>query len=192
MVCQERHFLQAYLLVLTPPPPILRLNIAYFAVAEGWLLLDIGWFVLFSLRTCKVLQFEIGLFPTSACRWSFKIPLKLYFTFQLFFSVGVGAFFSYDWVRFLPFSLSVGKSCLSFWYNMNGANIGSLEVEFRKISGAVTQLFSKSTQETQWRKTQFPIESDESFQVIVYYKESYFTFSLKSNDLLFYFARPTL
>ena len=25
-----------------PPPPILRLNIAYFAVAEGWLLLDIG------------------------------------------------------------------------------------------------------------------------------------------------------
>ena len=30
-----------------PPPPILRLNIAYFAVAEGWLLLDIGWFVLF-------------------------------------------------------------------------------------------------------------------------------------------------
>ena len=23
-------------------PPILRLNIAYFAVAEGWLLLDIG------------------------------------------------------------------------------------------------------------------------------------------------------
>ena len=24
------------------PPPILRLNIAYFAVAEGWLLLDIG------------------------------------------------------------------------------------------------------------------------------------------------------
>ena len=26
---------------------ILRLNIAYFAVAEGWLLLDIGWFVLF-------------------------------------------------------------------------------------------------------------------------------------------------
>ena len=32
---------------VTPPHPILRLNIAYFAVAEGWLLLDIGWFVLF-------------------------------------------------------------------------------------------------------------------------------------------------
>ena len=31
-----------FLLVLNPPPPILRLNIAYFAVAEGWLLLDIG------------------------------------------------------------------------------------------------------------------------------------------------------
>ena len=28
-------------------PPFFRLNIAYFAVAEGWLLLDIGWFVLF-------------------------------------------------------------------------------------------------------------------------------------------------
>ena len=28
-------------------PPILRLNIAYFAVAEGWLLLGIGWLVLF-------------------------------------------------------------------------------------------------------------------------------------------------
>ena len=27
-----------------PPPPILRLNIAYLAVAEGWLLLDIGLF----------------------------------------------------------------------------------------------------------------------------------------------------
>ena len=27
--------------ILTPPP-ILRLNIAYFAVAKGWLLLDIG------------------------------------------------------------------------------------------------------------------------------------------------------
>ena len=40
-----------FLLVLNPPPPILRLNIAYFAVAEGWLLLDIGWFVLF--LTCS-------------------------------------------------------------------------------------------------------------------------------------------
>ena len=32
-----------FLLVFYPTPtPILRLNIAYFAVAEGWLLLDIG------------------------------------------------------------------------------------------------------------------------------------------------------
>ena len=29
------------------PPPIFWLCIAFFAVAEGWLLLDIGWFVLF-------------------------------------------------------------------------------------------------------------------------------------------------
>ena len=32
---------------LSTPPPILRLYIALFAVAEGWLLLDIGGFVLF-------------------------------------------------------------------------------------------------------------------------------------------------
>ena len=35
-------------------PPILRLNIAYFAVAEGWLLLDIGWFVLFFQQTVGI------------------------------------------------------------------------------------------------------------------------------------------
>ena len=34
------------------PPPILRLCIALFAVAEGWLLLDIGWFVLFNWHFC--------------------------------------------------------------------------------------------------------------------------------------------
>ena len=47
-----------FLLVLYPPPPILRLNIAYFAVAEGWLLLDIGWFVLF-LYILELKSFEI-------------------------------------------------------------------------------------------------------------------------------------
>ena len=30
-----------------PPPPHLSQRIALFAVVEGWLLLDIGWFVLF-------------------------------------------------------------------------------------------------------------------------------------------------
>ena len=35
------------------PSPILMLWIALFAVAEGWLLLDIGWFVLF-YEACKV------------------------------------------------------------------------------------------------------------------------------------------
>ena len=38
-----------------PHPPFLRLCIALFAVAEGWLLLDIGWFVLF---------YEISVFNT--------------------------------------------------------------------------------------------------------------------------------
>ena len=42
-----------------PPPPILRLNIAYFAVAEGWLLLDIGWFVLF--LSLKILLPHMGI-----------------------------------------------------------------------------------------------------------------------------------
>ena len=42
-------------------PPILRLCIALFAVAEGWLLLDIGWFVLFFFQFCfcaRNFQFE--------------------------------------------------------------------------------------------------------------------------------------
>ena len=39
-----------FLLVCAPPPPHLRQSIALFAVAEVWLLLDIGWFVLFLRR----------------------------------------------------------------------------------------------------------------------------------------------
>ena len=35
------------------PPLILRLYIAYFAVAKGWLLLDIGWFVLYFLARAR-------------------------------------------------------------------------------------------------------------------------------------------
>ena len=42
-------------LVLNPPPPILRLCIDLFAVAKGWLLLDIGWFVLFlQNKICEI------------------------------------------------------------------------------------------------------------------------------------------
>ena len=33
---------------VTPPPPHLRQCISLYTVAEGWLSLDIGWFVLFS------------------------------------------------------------------------------------------------------------------------------------------------
>ena len=33
--------------VLNPPPPYFEDVYYLFAVAEGWLLLDIGWFVLF-------------------------------------------------------------------------------------------------------------------------------------------------
>ena len=35
-----------------PPPPLLRQCFAIFAVAEVWLLLDFGWFVLFRNRYC--------------------------------------------------------------------------------------------------------------------------------------------
>ena len=41
---------------------ILRLNIAYFAVAEGWLLLDIGWFVLF-FQNCTKIDINIDSLP---------------------------------------------------------------------------------------------------------------------------------
>ena len=40
------------------PPLILRLCIALFAVAEGWLLLDIRWFVLFFLHHIQVADIE--------------------------------------------------------------------------------------------------------------------------------------
>ena len=52
-----------FLLVLYPPPPNFELNIAYFAVAEGWLLLDIGLFVLFlkrTLTTAPVLAYPLS------------------------------------------------------------------------------------------------------------------------------------
>ena len=47
---------------VTPPPPILRLCIALFAVVEGWLLLDIGWFVLFFMYISFTFSWKI-LFP---------------------------------------------------------------------------------------------------------------------------------
>ena len=57
-----------FLLVLYPPPLILRLNIAYFAVAEGWLLLDIGWFVLFLL--VKSVTYTGLLFEPRQAKWA--------------------------------------------------------------------------------------------------------------------------
>ena len=54
-------------LVFYPPPPLLRLNIAYFAVAEGWLLLDIGWFVLF-LFYCTSDQVRVSSICVNFCR----------------------------------------------------------------------------------------------------------------------------
>ena len=47
MLCQN---VVVFPLVLYPPLPVLGLCVALFAVAEGWLLLDIGWFVLFLER----------------------------------------------------------------------------------------------------------------------------------------------
>ena len=58
-----------FLLVLNPPPPILRLNIAHYAVAEGWLLLDIRWFVL--------LFEEIIFFRWQTYDFYFIIPIQV-------------------------------------------------------------------------------------------------------------------
>ena len=42
-------------------PPILRVCIALFAVAEGWLLLDIGWFILFMIKSWRCLSISISM-----------------------------------------------------------------------------------------------------------------------------------
>ena len=51
--CTASYFVKLYDVpvgfVTPPPPPSFRQCIALFAVAEGWLLLDIRWFVLFFL-----------------------------------------------------------------------------------------------------------------------------------------------
>ena len=43
---KEKMLILIHLPLVLSPPPILRLWITLFAVAEGWLLLDIGWFCL--------------------------------------------------------------------------------------------------------------------------------------------------
>ena len=69
MLCQNY---MMFLLVLYPPP-ILRLNIAYFAVAEGWLLLDIRWFVLFFYLIAR--GFHRTLSTGAACQqWTLTPP----------------------------------------------------------------------------------------------------------------------
>ena len=56
---------------LCTPPPILRLNIAYFAVAEGWLLLDIGWFVLFLILFWNLIWPHSSMFYNTCMRMWF-------------------------------------------------------------------------------------------------------------------------
>ena len=55
---------------LMDPSPILRLCIALFAVAEGWLLHDIGWFVLFLINEL--------LYSLTFLSYSFHQPASLY------------------------------------------------------------------------------------------------------------------
>ena len=70
-----------------PPPPILRLCIALFVVAEGWLLFDIGGFVLFLLchiqSTVKLRRLFLSvcalLFHKSCCKMSVNICRSLLF-----------------------------------------------------------------------------------------------------------------
>ena len=63
MTCGSLYYLSnldilQYVIQNSTPPAILRLCIALFAVAEGWLLLDIGWFALF-MYTTNTLYFII-------------------------------------------------------------------------------------------------------------------------------------
>ena len=61
-------------------PPILWLNIAYFAVAEGWLLLDIGWFVLFFYggNISTIVTF-LTLLHLEKGQWHHSISAQIYF-----------------------------------------------------------------------------------------------------------------
>ena len=60
-----------------PPPPLIsRLCIALFAVAEGWLLLDIGWFVLFLYSQIPL---QILLHVTSFLCALFNLPSDFIF-----------------------------------------------------------------------------------------------------------------
>ena len=60
--CTASYFVKLYdapVGFVTPPPPNLRVCIVLFVAAEGWLLLDIGWFVVF-LITMFVSKIVIG------------------------------------------------------------------------------------------------------------------------------------
>ena len=52
------------------PPPTLRLSIALFAVAEVWLLLDIGWFVLFHVFSSRYASVTIPKPTSGDRRWA--------------------------------------------------------------------------------------------------------------------------
>ena len=57
--------------VMFPPPHYLRQYLASFAVTKGWLLLDIGWFVLFFYLVSNKIPFFVCRYCSILCwRWS--------------------------------------------------------------------------------------------------------------------------
>ena len=62
-------------------------------------------------------------------------------------------------------TITGSKSCLSFWYIINGTDVGTLVVELEKFSRTTIQLFTMSTGEGTWIRTFYNVESDEAFKV---------------------------
>ena len=94
---------------LYSPPPILRLNIAYFAVAEGWLLLDIlssiclvHIIIIYTMKrnltiiTVNFYRFECTLFIYFFQMFARKVKVGLFNTFLPLFRLGALGFLTLD------------------------------------------------------------------------------------------------
>lgn len=58
--------------------------------------------------------------------------------------------------------------CMSFWYNMYGASMGSFNIYTRSSSGALTKIFSRSgNQGTAWINGKASIQSSGTYKVCI-------------------------
>ena len=65
------------------PPPILMMFIALFAVAEGWLLLDIEWIVLFFVKHSYHSHFDLYVILIDRKVMQINVNSELYLPFQI-------------------------------------------------------------------------------------------------------------